>query len=94
MIRESYEAVPEDRWFVKKTVNRLPPKNTRIISLPELGAFLLVFTVCIAVIALQLRTALATGQLPPEPSLLTCALTILLCSTVYTGGMVLRRCLN
>lgn len=35
MLRGEAAPVPEDGWFVRKTLNRLPPDRRPIISLPE-----------------------------------------------------------
>ncbi len=35
MLRNESAPVPEDGWFVRKTVNRLPPQRQMVPSLPE-----------------------------------------------------------
>ena len=59
MLRGESAPVPEDKWFVRKTLNRLPSRSRRLLSMPEILAFLIVITACATIIARELRSMMA-----------------------------------
>jgi len=46
-LKQELPEAPKDEWFIKKTMNRLPPKQKRIFSNPELISYALAFILLI-----------------------------------------------
>ena len=94
MVRLNSDKLPEDKWFVRKTVNRLPPSNTPVLTLPEIIAFLLVFIAGTAVVIFEMHNFL-TGGSPSshfDSEMLVAALFVLASSTFYMAASVIHKC--
>lgn len=92
MLRGESAPVPEDKWFVRKTMNRLPSRSRRLLSLPEILAFFIIITACAAIIVREFRTMVALPD-PAEfsPWMLLSAGATALFATLYLTIPLLRR---
>lgn len=94
MVKDNYQTVPKDEWFVRKAINRLPPKNNRILSIPEIIAFLIVFSSATIVVAVEMHRYLSPSENSSAFNLtmLTTSLFIMIASTIYMAASILYRC--
>lgn len=94
MMRNETPTPYADEWFVKKTVNRLPPRR-RLVSLPELLASLFVFVVSVALLISETQTALSFTDLSAyDPSLFILSACMTLGATLYISIPILNRCIR
>ena len=92
MLRGEPAPVPEDKWFVRKTLNRLPSRSRRLLSMPEILAFLIVITACATIIARELRSMMALPDAAEfSPWMLLSAGAAALFATLYLTIPLLRR---
>ena len=93
MIRNESPAPCTDEWFTPKTLNRLPRRRPRIVSLPELIGFLIVLVVSVTVIVHELKIVLNLPEPTTfDPALLVGAFAMLVCATLYISIPILRKC--
>lgn len=92
MLRGESAPVPEDKWFVRKTLNRLPSRSRRLLSLPEILAFLIVITASATIIAREFRSMMALPDVAEfSPWMLLLAAATALFATLYLTIPLLRR---
>lgn len=92
MLRGESAPVPEDKWFVRKTLNRLPSRSRRLLSMPEILAFLIVITASATIIVREFRMLLTLPD-PAEfsPCMMLSAGATALVATLYIAIPLLRR---
>lgn len=95
MIRGEAPAVPENPFFVRKILNRLPERRHSTFSIPEAVAVAAVAIASVVIICLELHTLVAAPD-PAEfnPALLFTAAGTLLGLTLIKAMPLLRRCWN
>lgn len=91
MLKGEDKGAPRDEWFVRKTLNRLPDRRSRVISLPEFVAFLIVMTASAIIIGVQLHQALTTDPPAFNPYILLMAALSALTATIYIAIPILKR---
>ena len=92
MLRGESAPVPEDKWFVRKTMNRLPSRSRRLLSMPEILAFLIVITASAIIIAREFRSMMALPDVAEfSPWMLLLAAATALFATLYLTSPLLRR---
>ncbi len=92
MLRGESAPVPEDKWFVRKTMNRLPSRSRRLLSMPEILAFLIVITASAIIIAREFRSMMALPNVAEfSPWMLLLAAATALFATLYLTIPLLRR---
>ncbi len=92
MLRGESAPVPEDKWFVRKTMNRLPSRSRRLLSMPEILAFLIVITASATIIAREFRSMIALPDAAEfSPWMLLLAAATALFATLYLTIPLLRR---
>lgn len=96
VMHEGEQPLPADPWFVRRVVNRLPARRERrLLSLPELLAFIMVVGFCAVIVASEIRSALT---LPEEadfdPSKMIAAAGMAAVATLYIAIPVVRRALH
>lgn len=96
MMRGEASPVPGDEWFVRKTLNRLPPRRERILGIPEIIAAAVVLITSGIVIAIETRRLLAMARTMTDsiadlnPAMLLAATACALCATLYLAIPVLK----
>lgn len=92
MLRNESAPVPDDEWFVRKTLNRLPARGRRAIGLPEIAAFLIVVTASVIITIRELKTVMSMAD-PADynPMLLLSAAAMALLATLYISIPLLRK---
>ncbi|MDE6644495.1 MAG: hypothetical protein K2J97_00225 [Muribaculaceae bacterium] len=91
MLCNESEPVPEDKWFVNKTLNRLPMRHRRIFGVPEIVAFLIVVTASIVITIHELKVVMSMPD-PADfnPMLMLSAAAMALFATLYISIPLLR----
>ena len=91
MLCNESEPVPEDKWFVNKTLNRLPMRHKRIFGAPEILAFLIVVTASIVITIHELKVVMNMPD-PADfnPMLMLSAAAMALLATLYISIPLLR----
>ena len=93
LIRSESPAPYADEWFTRKTVNRLPPRRRRLVSLPELAGFVIVVAVCVLVIVREMKLVLSLADPATfNPAMLLAAAAMAVCATLYITIPILRQC--
>lgn len=91
MLCNESDSVPEDKWFVNKTLNRLPMPNRRIFGVPEIVAFLIVVTASAIITMHELKVVMSMPD-PADfnPMLMLSAAAMALFATLYISIPLLR----
>lgn len=96
MMRGEASPVPGDEWFMRKTLNRLPPRRERILGIPEIIAAVIVLIASGIVIAVETRRLLAMAGTMTDsiadlnPAMLLAATACALCAALYLAIPVLK----
>ncbi len=96
ILRASEPASQPDTWFTRRVLNRLPARRERrLVSIPELLAFIMVVCFCAVIVAGEIRKVmdLQTGD-TFDPSRMIIAAGMAAVATLYIAIPVVRRALN
>lgn len=92
MCRQNPPALPRDEWFVKKTLNRLPPKRKPVFSPVELTSIAGVAIMIVAMIVSEtIRFSHAEEHADYDLTMLTIALVSSIVMTLYIAIPIIRR---
>lgn len=92
ILRSEAPLPPSKDWFTRKTLNRLPDKQPRTVSLSEVAAFFIVLTVSVIIVAWQTRIMLTSGDLTASNTvLLLSGLLMAICATLYISVPLLKK---
>lgn len=91
MLCNESDPVPEDKWFINKTLNRLPVRHRRIFGLPEIVAFLIVVTASAIITIHELKVVMSMPD-PADfnPMLMLSAAGMAFLATLYISIPLLR----
>lgn len=94
MMRDTAPDPGADPWFVRRLLNRLPPRRRRIVSLPEIAAFLIVLISSAAIVAVEMHRALILPPSPDfDPTIMLAAAAAGIFATLYISIPIIRRCM-
>ncbi len=92
-LRKETPAPPRDEWFVKKVLNRLPPRRQSIFGVPEIIACFLVGLGGLILAIQQTRLFIVTADpLEFDFTKLICSLGVCILTSLYLLIPSLRKC--
>ena len=91
LVQRAGRDVPADQWFVKKTLNRLPPRRRPLLGLADIVTCLFVLAFFALCFVTPVKDEAGAEMVTPLERV-TVFLSAALGLTLYMGALVLRRC--
>lgn len=93
IIRSEAPVPPSKDWFTRKTLNRLPDKQPRTVSVYEVAAFFIVLAISCALVVWQTKIILNSGDITAgNTAVLLSGLVMSVCATLYIAIPLLKKC--
>lgn len=92
ILRSEAPVPPSKDWFTRKTLNRLPDRQPRTVSLSEVVAFFIVLAVSVSVVIWKTKEMLSSGDLTAQNTvILLSGLVLAICATLYISVPLLKK---